>query len=82
MTKSNDDDALTVIPLHPFGLRLSNLPSASPVLLALGKPSTTGEGIGSSSVVLDGPAMRALLQYVSDLGTSAFRESRAYGESF
>jgi len=80
MTPPSHDDVLTLVPLRPFGLRLSNLPSASPVLLALSEPltiSTIGDGVG-----LNAAAIRALSDFILDLGTRAFSQSQAYGERF
>jgi len=87
LKKSNDDDARTIVPLHPFSLQLSNLPPTSPMLATdTALNNNYIDGISSSSnnahPAMNTPAMNNLLEYISDVGTRAFSQSIAYGERF
>jgi len=78
-TKSNDDTgAHTTIPLHPFALQLSNLPSTSPIMEFIHSDGEGGE-VGKELPYLP---IDALLSSIMTIGTRAFNESSIYGDRF
>lgn len=85
--EETNDDGQTVLPLRPFGLRLSGLPPASPVWALADVDAGSGEadgggGRGHVTHSTTDAAMENLLGYISDLGARAFDESQVVGERF